>query len=416
MTLDEIAEIDSGDEAPVDHFPKPPATPSARQQQRRRPSSGSCNSGVPESTGVDDDSKPMAKAVFAWNSAAGAAVGDLHFEEGDLIEITGPDEPGEGWITGRRVLDLPDSIPGIFPANYVEMLPGQSRSQATTVEDHCIDAQQDQIRMLPAPRLQPTPPPSDPAPAAFPSGYGGNQSHEQQHGHPLAPAVPAPPLGSMRPPRTPGAGGGFVRRRAFPSNAIKSRPAVISTYNPGEDQYMLTSRETALVVVLQSHVRGANVRARLRRGWVAAWQARTHERANRAKRKLLMHSLVIGRIQMNRGRYRRRLKRERRKKAKAEEAAAGGDDHGKMPAWFKFVAWGSCIAWCVLTGFYTFILGLTFGPTATLEWLLGGYAMLSYEAIVQDTFKIGMTVVFSENAEFLVDLYYEFMDFMPFEI
>lgn len=42
--------------------------------------------------------------------------------------------------------------------------------------------------------------------------------------------------------------------------------------------------------------------------------------------------------------------------------------------------------------------------------------MLSYEALVQDTFKIGMTVIFSENAEFLVDLYYEFMDFMPFEI
>ena len=50
---------------------------------------------------------------------------------------------------------------------------------------------------------------------------------------------------------------------------------------------------------------------------------------------------------MNRGRYRRRLKREARKAAKAAEANAGGDDHGKMPGWFKYVAWGACIAWCV---------------------------------------------------------------------
>ena len=37
----------------------------------------------------------------------------------------------------------------------------------------------------------------------------------------------------------------------------------------------------------------------------------------------------------------------------------------------------------MLTGFYTFILGLLFGPTATMDWLLGGYSMLAYEGMVQ---------------------------------
>ena len=75
---------------------------------------------------------PRAKAVFAWDEAAGAAAGDLHFQVsrhglqlqqprmdhpccsckltrvrssrfqgGDLIEVTDKEQPGEGWITGR---------------------------------------------------------------------------------------------------------------------------------------------------------------------------------------------------------------------------------------------------------------------------------------------------------------------------
>ena len=45
-----------------------------------------------------------------------------------------------------------------------------------------------------------------------------------------------------------------------------------------------------------------------------------------------------------------------------------------------------------------------------------GFGALSYEGIVQDTFKIGIVVLGGDSVEFLVDLYYEFMDFMPFQI
>ena len=106
---------------------------------------------------------------------------------------------------------------------------------------------------------------------------------------------------------------------------------------------------------------------------------------------------------------------------------------------------------CVACGFYTLVLGIFFGPVATLGWLFTvrcfprpahpprgsawkvrarararwlresgsraqGFGALSYEGIVQDTFKIGIVVLGGDSVEFLVDLYYEFMDFMPFQI
>eukprot|EP01048_Picozoa_sp_COSAG05_P008308 COSAG05_NODE_626_length_8254_cov_12.820846_9_plen_52_part_00 len=51
-----------------------------------------------------------------------------------------------------------------------------------------------------------------------------------------------------------------------------------------------------------------------------------------------------------------------------------------------------------------------------MNWLFGSLGALGYGGLVQDTFKIWMTVVIGDQAELFVDLYYEFMDFMPFQI
>ena len=72
--------------------------------------------------------------------------------------------------------------------------------------------------------------------------------------------------------------------------------------------------------------------------------------------------------------------------------------------------------WCIICGLYTLVLGIFFGPVATLDWLFGSLGAMFYEGIVQDPFKMFIVVVMSDQAEFLVDLYLEFMDFMPFQI
>ena len=44
------------------------------------------------------------------------------------------------------------------------------------------------------------------------------------------------------------------------------------------------------------------------------------------------------------------------------------------------------------------------------------FGALGYGGAVQDVFKIWVMVVAGDQMEFLVDLYMEFMDFMPFQI
>ena len=45
-----------------------------------------------------------------------------------------------------------------------------------------------------------------------------------------------------------------------------------------------------------------------------------------------------------------------------------------------------------------------------------GLATLVYQSCVQDPCKIGLVILFMDSAEFWLELYYEFMDMMPFDI
>ena len=81
-----------------------------------------------------------------------------------------------------------------------------------------------------------------------------------------------------------------------------------------------------------------------------------------------------------------------------------------------YVAWTSAVVWCVLCGLYTMVLALVWGPVTTLDWLFMSFGALGYGGAVQDVFKIWVMVVAGDQMEFLVDLYMEFMDFMPFQI
>lgn len=56
------------------------------------------------------------RAVHAWNVDAGAGDGDLVFGAGDELELVSEEQPGHGWMTGRRA-----GVEGIFPGNYVEV-------------------------------------------------------------------------------------------------------------------------------------------------------------------------------------------------------------------------------------------------------------------------------------------------------
>eukprot|EP01050_Picozoa_sp_SAG11_P024070 SAG11_NODE_5025_length_1687_cov_1.195844_1_plen_184_part_10 len=46
-------------------------------------------------------SRQLARAIWTWDKAGGAAEDDLHFLEGDTIEVTELTTPGGGWMTGR---------------------------------------------------------------------------------------------------------------------------------------------------------------------------------------------------------------------------------------------------------------------------------------------------------------------------
>lgn len=193
-----------------------------------------------------------------------------------------------------------------------------------------------------------------------------------------------------------------------------AKPQVLAHYDQSL-QYILTDHEQHLLVRVQAACRGFALRARLRRGWYTQWRAGAADRIGHAKRRLKIVALVVGTIQMHRGRYARRRRRMERKAAKGGEEEED-EEEVRFPPWFKYVAWGSVIGWCLLCGFYTFILGLLFGPVATLDWLFGSFGALGWEGCVQDTFKIFVVVMLADQAEMLVDYYYEFMDFMPCQI
>ena len=223
---------------------------------------------------------------------------------------------------------------------------------------------------------------------------------------PSAPTVPPPRAGS------------FFRRRAFPTAggraaAANPRPPVLTQYDPTL-RYILTDLETALLIRVQACGRGMALRARLRRGWRAEWQAITHEKLARLWRKLHIVALVVGTVQMKRKRYVRRQRRLAKKAAKQQKAE--DEDGVELPAWYAYVAWTSAVVWCVLCGLYTMVLALVWGPVTTLDWLFMSFGALGYGGAVQDVFKIWVMVVAGDQMEFLVDLYMEFMDFMPFQI
>ena len=223
-------------------------------------------------------------------------------------------------------------------------------------------------------------------------------------GAPSAPAAPPPRAGS------------FLRRRAFPAGNVgvrNPRPPVLTHYDP-DLRYILTDVEIALLTRVQAYGRGMALRARLRRGWLAEWEALTTDKGIRLRRRLYMVSIVIGAVQMKRKRYLRRQKRLAKKAKEAEKAEE--EENETLPTWYGAVAWTSAITWCILCGMYTLVLGIMWGPVTTLDWLFSSFAAMGYGGVVQDTFKIFLVVLLSDNADFLIDLYYEFMDFMPFQV
>jgi len=188
---------------------------------------------------------------------------------------------------------------------------------------------------------------------------------------------------------------------------------VLTHYDP-ELRYILTDLETALLIRVQACGRGMALRARLRRGWLAEWEAITHEKVCRMRRRMYMVSLVVGTIQMKRKRYLRRQKRLA--KAAKKQQQAEEEENAELPPWYGYVAWTSAILWCILCGLYTLVLGIVWGPVTTLNWLFSSFAAMGYGGVIQDTFKIFLMVLLADQAEMLIDIYYEFMDFMPFQI
>ena len=62
--------------------------------------------------------KLLSKALHTWDAAAGGAVGDLFFAAGEMIEVVEPNQPGQGWVTGRNAR----GEVGVLPRNYVELI------------------------------------------------------------------------------------------------------------------------------------------------------------------------------------------------------------------------------------------------------------------------------------------------------
>jgi hypothetical protein len=103
-------------------------------------------------------------------------------------------------------------------------------------------------------------------------------------------------------------------------------------------------------------------------------------------------------------------------KAAKKQQQAEEEENAELPPWYGYVAWTSAILWCILCGLYTLVLGIVWGPVTTLNWLFSSFAAMGYGGVIQDTFKIFLMVLLADQAEMLIDIYYEFMDFMPFQI
>jgi hypothetical protein len=81
--------------------------------------------------------------------------------------------------------------------------------------------------------------------------------------------------------------------------------------------------------------------------------------------------------------------------------------------WAVYFVTGFFILFC---GLYTVMIALSFGPETTFAWLGGFITTLVYQSVIQDPCKIGLVILFMDSAEFWLELYYEFMEFLPFDI
>ena len=102
---------------------------------------------------------------------------------------------------------------------------------------------------------------------------------------------------------------------------------------------------------------------------------------------------------------------KRKRKGKHREVS-----DGLWPNQMVWVTYFLTVLFCLFCGLYTVMVALSFGPETTAKWLGGFITTTGYQAMVQDPLKIGLVVLFADAAEFWLELYYEFMEFMPFDI
>ena len=100
-----------------------------------------------------------------------------------------------------------------------------------------------------------------------------------------------------------------------------------------------------------------------------------------------------------------------KRKGKHNETSDGLWPHGMV--WLTYFL---TVLFCLFCGLYTVMVALSFGPETTAKWLGGFITTTGYQACIQDPAKIGMVVLFADAAEFWLELYYEFMEYMPFDI
>ena len=220
-------------------------------------------------------------------------------------------------------------------------------------------------------------------------------------------AVPHPPPDGL-PPKA-------ARKRAHAPSFARSRPQVQDSYHIVEAQLTgleeLRQHEDALTAV-QAAWRGMLVRRRLR----AEWEDEARRKANRRAR--IRHRIrIAGQVALATTGKERALKRGRRRRriALTQDGADGEEDEG-FPRWFMGVTYGACVLWCLVCGLYTLAICVYFGPVASLEWLLCCFSASGFEAFVQDPLKIAIVVILGDQSEYLLDLYLEFMDYMPFQL
>jgi hypothetical protein len=87
-----------------------------------------------------------------------------------------------------------------------------------------------------------------------------------------------------------------------------------------------------------------------------------------------------------------------------------------FPPWFLYVAYTACIGWCVFCGLYALAVAIYFGPDVNIGFMLSTLTATGFEGIVQDPLKIWIMVLIADQSEVCVDLYYELMDIMPFQL